>query len=96
MLRCELFYSFPVLSFFEGLAHQTIAVATTPPATRSIVRNINVGIVETPVKFILNNPNPREIPIEIQIDAVEIALGHSFISISWVLGRPHDTGESVR
>ena len=35
-----------------------------------------------PLKLILNNPKPRANPIEIQIEAVVTALGHSFMIVS--------------
>ena len=74
-------YLFCSESLFNGFARQTMAVPMTPAAIRRTVRNSKSGMAPLPEKFILNKPKPRENPIEIQIEAVVIALGHSFMFI---------------
>ena len=57
----------------------------TPPAISRTVRKSKSGIAPLPEKFILNKPKPKENPIEIQMEAVVIALGHSFMRVSMLV-----------
>lgn len=52
----------------------------TPPDISSSVRTSR-RTAPSPEKFILNKPKPKESPMEIQIEAVVTALGHSFVFI---------------
>jgi hypothetical protein len=73
-------YLFCSASLLDGMARQTIAVATTPPVRRSTASK-GRRTVPPPEKFILNKPKPKANPIAIQIEAVATALGHSLLFI---------------